>query len=198
MPVTATEKIALPLPILNEIARGILSDANGATSVNLTEQQVNELMGGAVKALLDSPLPKQFGVSAKVTTAFRIEKIQGQELGNFVGNIFIEKPIKAAISAKCVLRNAKTEGQIELAKPVEIIETPQGNFIEKGAASIALGQINLRRLAAEQFEDPNKLLFDVLRTEMKSRGIVLSSMAVSFKEGKFASTLKGQKVSSPR
>lgn len=96
------------------------------------------------------------------------------------------------------MQNASTEGRIELARPVEITETPQGNFIEKGAASIALGQINLHKLAAEQFQDPNKLLFDVLRTEMKSRGIVLSNMTASFKEGKFTSTLKGQKVSPPR
>lgn len=40
------ERIRLQLPILNEIARGILSDAKGTTSVSLTEQQVNELMGG--------------------------------------------------------------------------------------------------------------------------------------------------------
>lgn len=96
------------------------------------------------------------------------------------------------------MQNAKTEGRIELAKPVEIVETPQGNFIEKGAASIALGQINLSKLAAEQFQDPNKLLLDVLTTEMKNRGVALSSMTASFKEGKFTSTLKGQKVSSPR
>lgn len=46
MPVATPERITLQLPILNEIAQGILSDAGGVTNVNLTEQQVNELMGG--------------------------------------------------------------------------------------------------------------------------------------------------------
>lgn len=95
------------------------------------------------------------------------------------------------------MQNASTEGRIKLARPVEIIEAPQGNFIEKGAASMALGQINLRKLAAEKFQDPNQLLLDVLTVEMKGRGIILSNMTASFKEGKFISTLKGQKVSSP-
>lgn len=46
MSVATPERIKLQLPILNEIAQGILSDVKGTTSVSLTEQQVNELMGG--------------------------------------------------------------------------------------------------------------------------------------------------------
>lgn len=46
MSVTTPERIKLQLPILNEIAGKILSNTEGITWVDLTELQVNELMGG--------------------------------------------------------------------------------------------------------------------------------------------------------
>lgn len=185
--ISPEKKIKLDIPVLDELAQGIISDEKGIKTVNLNAAQVNELMSQTVAQLLKSDQARQFGVNAKVSSAFKIT----ENKGDFAGTVVIASPISATISVGCTLENdPNTKGKIRLSQPVKIEERPDGF-----KAGIALKAINLKKLAGEQLQDPTKAFGIILADQLEQRRVQFIKMMVGFEDNQFRATVAGKPIS---
>jgi len=165
-------------PLLDQASISIKE--KGSFQTQIGAQELKNIMKGIVEGLLSGQdivrvKDQQMNVSIQ------------QKEGRVIGNVVIEKPIKATIEIDCTLSNDEENNKRIVLKNLEISQ--KAGML----ARAALSAVNIEGKARQALNDPNQALLNALGEQLASKDIKTTNISLQFSDNLLNIDLTGSK-----